>query len=79
MFKNKILFIYIMISLYKLDLKLEKEYINILDQLLKILFSYIFIIIVEGNKSIDTFTLLTYNLLGLLFYNLVFKKIIIFE
>lgn len=66
-------------SLYKLDLKLEKEYVNMIEKLLKIIFSYIFLILVEGNIKPDVFSLLTYSLVGHLFYDLVFQKIIIFE
>ena len=66
-------------SLYKLDLKIEKEYIDIIEQLLKVIFSYVFLLLVEGNIKPDVFSLLTYSLVGHLFYNLVFKKIIIFE
>lgn len=66
-------------SLYKLDLKIEKEYIDIIEQLLKVVFSYVFLLLVEGNIRPDVFSLLAYSLVGHLFYNLVFKKIIIFE
>lgn len=66
-------------SLYKIDLNLEKEYIDIIEQLLKIIFSYIFLLLVEGNIKPDVLSLLTYTLVGNLFYHLVFKKIIILE
>lgn len=66
-------------SLYNLDLKLNEEYLLIIDNLLKVFFSYIFLILIEGNSKINAITLLTYNLVGVLFYNLVFKKIIKLE
>lgn len=66
-------------SLYKLDLKIEKEYINIIEQMLKVIFSYVFLLLIEGNVKVDAFSLLVYSLVGHLFYYLVFKKIIVFE
>lgn len=66
-------------SLYKLDLKIDKEYINIFEELLKIIFSFAFLILIEGNIKPDVLSLLAYSLVGNLFYHLVFKKIIIFE
>jgi len=65
-------------SLYNLDLKLNKEYLVILDNILKVFFSYIFLILIEGNK-VNAVSLLAYNLVGVLFYNLVFKKIVNFQ
>jgi len=66
-------------SLYNLDLKLNKEYLVILDNILKVFFSYIFLILIEGNSKINAVSLLAYNLVGVLFYNLVFKKIVNFQ
>ena len=66
-------------SLYNLDLKLNKEYLVILDNILKVFFSYIFLILIEGNSKVNVVSLLAYNLVGVLFYNLVFKKIVNFQ
>ena len=66
-------------SLYNLDLKLNKEYLVILDNILKVFFSYIFLILIEGNSKINAISLLVYNLVGVLFYNLVFRKIVNFQ
>lgn len=66
-------------SLYNIDLNLEGEYIDMIEHLLKIIFSYIFLLIVEGNIKPDIFSLLSYSVVGNLFYHLVFKKIINFK
>jgi len=66
-------------SLYKFQLNLDEEYLSILNHIIKGFFSYVFLILIEGNTNVNAVTLLIYNLVGILFYNLVFKKIIIFE
>lgn len=66
-------------SLYKLNFNINEEYLLIIDNIFKILFSYIFLILIEGNTNVNALTLLTYNLVGVLFYQLVFKKLIIIQ
>lgn len=66
-------------SLYKINLNLEKEYLILIDKLLNIIFSYIFLILLEKNKDIKPLSFLIYILAGNLFYDLVFKRIISFE
>lgn len=66
-------------SLYKLNLNINKEYIELIENLLKVFFTYIFLILVEGNIKPDVLTILVYSLLGHVFYQLVFKKLILLE
>ena len=66
-------------ALYNINLKIDREYINIFEQLLKVIFSYGFLFLIEGNIKPDILSLLIYSIIGNLFYYLVFKKIILFE
>jgi len=62
--------------LYEINLGLDEEYLNIVDELLKIFFSLIFLVLLEPIKSYNALSLLSYNIVGNLFYNLIFKTII---
>tara|TARA_B110000285_G_C14984157_1_gene542952 strand:- start:374 stop:580 length:207 start_codon:yes stop_codon:yes gene_type:complete len=62
--------------LYEINLGLDEEYLNIIDELLKIFFSLIFLVLLEPVKKYNAVSLLSYNIVGTLFYNLIFKTII---
>ena len=65
-------------NLYQFDLGLDEDYLKLIDELLKIFFSFIFLILLEPIKKYSALSLLSYNIVGNIFYNLVFKKIISF-
>ena len=63
-------------KLYEIDLGLEPEYLKLIDELLKMFFSLIFLVLLEPVKKYNAMSLLSYNIVGSLFYNLIFKTII---
>jgi len=66
-------------NLYEIDLGLEEEYLKLIDEILKIFFSLIFLVLLEPVKKYNAISLLSYNIVGTLFYNLIFKNIILFK
>jgi hypothetical protein len=66
-------------KLYEINLGLEPEYLNLIDELLKMFFSLIFLVLLEPVKKYNAISLLSYNIVGTLFYNLIFKNIILFK
>jgi|ETNmetMinimDraft_8_1059916.scaffolds.fasta_scaffold86349_1 hypothetical protein len=66
-------------KLYEIDLGLEPEYIKLIDELLKMFFSLIFLVLLEPVKKYNAISLISYNIVGTLFYNLIFKNVIIFK
>ena len=65
--------------LFEIALDIDESYKRIIDQYFFILCSLVFMLILEPLKSITTLSLLFYNILGMLFYELVFKQIILFS
>lgn len=63
-------------ALFQLDLDIDETYKTIIDQYLFILCSLIFLIMLEPVDKFNGVTFLFYNILGILFYNLVVKQII---
>lgn len=66
-------------NLYQFDLGLDEDYLKLIDELLKVFFSFIFLILLEPIKKYSALSLLSYNIIGNIFYNLIFKKIISFK
>ena len=66
-------------SLINIKLPVEEEYKKIVEQYVMILCSMLFMIILEPLNKFNSITFLMYNILGSLFYNLVFLKIVKFE
>lgn len=66
-------------SLIKIKLPVEEEYKKVVEQYVMIICSMLFMIILEPIRQFNSITFLMYNILGSLFYNLVFKKIVTFE
>ena len=66
-------------NLYEINLGLEPEYLKLIDEVLKMFFSLIFLVLLEPVKKYNAFYLLSYNIVGTLFYNLIFKNIILFK
>jgi hypothetical protein len=66
-------------NLYEINLDLEPEYLKLIDEILKMFFSLIFLVLLEPVKKYNAISLLSYNIVGTLFYNLIFKNIILFK
>ena len=66
-------------NLYEINLGLEEEYLKLIDEILKMFFSLIFLVLLEPIKKYNAISLLSYNIVGTLFYNLIFKNIITFK
>ena len=64
---------------FELTLNIDQEYKKIIDQYLFILTSLIFMILLEPVDEFNAITLLLYNILGMIFYNLVVKQIILIK
>jgi hypothetical protein len=62
--------------LYTINSGLNSEYLKIIDEIFKLFFSMIFMIMLEPIKKFNSITFLAYQLIGSLFYNLIFKNII---
>jgi len=66
-------------NLYEINLELKEEYLKLIDEILKMFFSLIFLVLLEPVKKYNAISLLSYNIVGTLFYNLIFKNIILFK
>ncbi|SUZ91044.1 uncharacterized protein METZ01_LOCUS43898 [marine metagenome] len=66
-------------NLYQIDLGLDEDYLKLIDELLKIFFGFIFLILLEPIKKYSALSLLCYNIVGTIFYNLIFKNIVSFK
>lgn len=66
-------------NLYEINLELKEEYLKLIDEILKMFFSLIFLVLLEPVKKYNAISLLSYNIIGTLFYNLIFKNIILFK
>jgi hypothetical protein len=66
-------------NLYEINLGLEPEYLKLIDEVLKMFFSLIFLVLLEPVNKYNAISLLSYNIVGTLFYNLIFKNIILFK
>ena len=66
-------------NLYQIDIGLDKEYLKLIDELLKVFFSFIFLILLEPIKRYSALSLFSYNIVGTIFYNLIFKNIVSFK
>ena len=63
-------------ALFDLYLDIADEYKQIIEQYLFILSSIIFFIMLEPTDKFNAISFLFYNILGMLFHNLVLKQII---
>ena len=63
-------------ALFEIVLNLNESYKRIIDQYLFIVCSLIFMIILEPMDKLTSVSLLFYNVLGMLFYELVLKQIV---
>jgi|TARA_B100001971_G_scaffold15258_1_gene11981 hypothetical protein len=66
-------------NLYQIDLGLDEDYLKLIDELLKVFFGFIFLILLEPIKKYSALSLLSYNIVGTIFYNLIFKNIVSFK
>jgi hypothetical protein len=66
-------------SLINIKLPIEEEYKKIVEQYVMIICSMLFMIILEPTNQFNSITFMLYNILGMLFFHLVFKKIVTFE
>ena len=66
-------------ALFEIALDINETYKKIIEQYLFLLCSFIFMIFLEPANKITAISLLCYNLLGMLFYELVLKQIILFK
>lgn len=65
--------------LLNIKLDIEESYKKIIKQYLYLFSSFIFIILFEPNSNVTMVTLFLYNILGMLFHNLILKEIILIE
>jgi len=63
-------------ALFNLNLNIDAEYKKIIEQYLFILCSLIFMIALEPVDKFNAVSFLFYNILGMVFYNLVLKQIV---
>ena len=63
-------------ALFQLNLDIDTEYKKMIEQYLFILCSLIFMIALEPVEKFNAVSFLFYNILGMVFYNLVLKQII---
>jgi len=66
-------------ALFEIALDIDETYKKIIQQYLFLLCSFIFMIILEPANKVTALSLLFYSILGMLFYELVLKQIIIFK
>jgi len=66
-------------ALFEIALDIDETYKKIIEQYLFLLCSFIFMILLEPTNKITAISLLCYNVLGMLFYELVLKQIILFK
>lgn len=63
-------------ALFNIKLDIDETYKQIIDQYLYILSSFLFLMILEPLNGLTSITLFLYNILGMLFHNLVLKHIL---
>ena len=63
-------------ALFQLNLDIDTEYKKMIEQYLFILCSLIFMIALEPVEKFNAVSFLFYNILGMVFYNLVLKQIV---
>ena len=63
-------------ALFELNLDVDTEYKKMIEQYLFILCSLIFMIALEPVDKFNAVSFLFYNILGMVFYNLVLKQIV---
>ena len=66
-------------ALFELNLDIDTEYKKMIEQYLFILCSLIFMIMLEPVEKFNAVSFLFYNILGMVFYNLVVKQVISFN
>ncbi len=66
-------------ALFEIALDIDETYKKIIHQYLFLLCSFIFMIILEPSSQVTALSLLFYSILGMLFYELVLKQIIIIK
>ena len=65
-------------ALIEVVLDIDETYKRVINQYFFILFSLLFMLMLEPLNKITSLSLLFYNMLGMLFYELVFKQLINF-
>ena len=65
-------------AIFNIELDIDNSYKIVLEQYLTTLCIFLFHMSLEPSNEFNAFTMLLYSILGIMFYNLVVKQIILF-